>query len=62
MCRKEHRTSTKHRRQEVTDAINKLKAHRPTALLTFEDLQYVVNMAVELDEEDDDSSDDKEVL
>lgn len=44
VCGEDHRVNTKHSRNEVTAADNKLKSKHPTSLLTFEDLAAVVEM------------------
>lgn len=52
--------NTRHSCEEVTAAIEKLKAKQPRALLTVEDLQSVVNTAVQESEDDiEDDSDDE---
>lgn len=73
VCGKDHNANTKHPPDEVTAAINKLKAKHPQALLTVEDLAAVVEMTttdeqrqeeeqgddpVWLDEEEESDSDD----
>lgn len=44
VCGKDHRSNDRHNREEVTEAINKLKARYPTALLTVEDLAFDTNL------------------
>lgn len=62
VCGQEHRARTRHSREEVTDAINKLKARHPSALLTVEESQHVMNMAIESDEDDGHDNNEQEVL
>ena len=57
VCGQDHRANTRHSREEVTEAVNKLKARHPTALLTIEDLSSVVNM-VNVDEEGESQGED----
>lgn len=45
VCGQDHRASTRHSREEVTSAINKLKSRHPQALLTVEDMAAVVELA-----------------
>lgn len=56
VCDKDHQDNTRHSRDEVTKAIDKLKAKQPHALLSVEDLATVFNMS-SFSSEDEDSSD-----
>lgn len=47
VCGQDHRANTRHSHDEVTKSINKLKEGNPTALLTVDDLQSVVNLTME---------------
>lgn len=62
VCGQDHRSNTRHSREEVTAAIEKLKAKNPSALLPVEDVQSAVNMAMESDATDQNSDGDGEVL
>lgn len=44
VCGQDHRANTRYSRDEVTAAINKLKAKHPAALLTVEDFSSIINM------------------
>lgn len=62
VCGKDHLANSRHSREEVTAAIEKLKAKPPRALLTVDDLHSVVNMAIQESDEDIDHSSDGEVM
>lgn len=50
VCGRDHRAKTRHPREEVTAAINRLKSKHPTAWLTVDDLAAVFDMAMVDDE------------
>ena len=55
VCGEDHNANTRHSKDEVTKAVNKLKAEHPKALLTIEDLAAVMLMTTENDDDDDES-------
>lgn len=57
VCGKDHRANSRHSREEVTAAINKLKSRQPSALITVEDLSSVMEMTA--DEEDETESEEE---
>lgn len=59
---RDHRANTEHSPEEVTAAIQRLKAKHPSALLTVEDLHSIVNMAIDEEEQDSRNEDSDEVL
>lgn len=59
VCGRYHRDNSRHSREEVTEAVNKLKARHPQALLTVEYLVSVVDK--EEDSSGEDNGDDYEV-
>lgn len=46
LCGQSHRVNDKHPREEVTAAINQLKAMLPSAVITVSDMAYVVYLCV----------------
>lgn len=44
VCGGDHMANTRHNTEDVTEAINRLKANHPSALLTVEDLSNVMDM------------------
>ena len=52
VCGQDHRANTRHSREEVSESIEKLKAKHPQALLTVEDLAYIVDLVSSPDEEE----------
>lgn len=53
VCGKDHRANTRYTREEVTAAIDILKAKHPKALLTVEDLIEVIDMEAFSEEEEE---------
>lgn len=51
VCGGNHRANTRHKREEVTAAITKLKSNHPSALLTVDDLALVIDMVLDDDDE-----------
>lgn len=57
VCGKDHYDRTLHSREEVTEAIKRLKENHPTSLLTIEYLHSVMEMAAREAEKDDGEDD-----
>lgn len=47
VCGRDLRANSRHSREELTAAINKLKSRHPSALITVEDLSSVMAMAID---------------
>lgn len=57
VCGRSHRANEHHPRDEVTAAINRLKARHPRALITVDDLAFLANNYLNMDEDDDEEED-----
>lgn len=60
VCGEDHRESSRHKKEEVTAAINKLKSNYPTAWLTIDDLSNFMDMVTD-DREDEKEPKEEEV-
>lgn len=58
VCGKDHLARTRHGKDEITKAIDKLRSNHPSALLTVEDLAFVIDMVMTETDEKDSSDED----
>lgn len=58
ICVKDHRSNSRHPREEITVSINLLKSKHPAALLTVEEFHCVLLMTQRDDDEDPEDDED----